>query len=226
MKNSIRIHAGLLATTAGCVRDSKPRVKIDPTHPHIKAATNTVNIATAADNKAEATRRRMLDQWNEVAELARARGVHTPAVERFHNEMALLLAVTPDPAATLDRLLQVFTRERAKNTPGACHVYPGLCTSVDGEDGNEVDEHGRHYDHGGRTISVPGLENEHDPEIWAEFIHLSSSTPKIGFMGADLTPAQVREKAAQLRQFADEADALADQVDVAIAAAEQAGGDR
>lgn len=94
-----------------------------------------------------------------------------------------------------------------------CHVYPGLCTSVDGEAGDQVDEHGRHYDHGGRTISVPGLENEHDPEIWAEFIHLSSSTPKIGFMGADLTPAQVREKAAQLRQFADEADALADQVE-------------
>lgn len=185
----------------------------------IDAETARQHTEPVAD-EVEATRRRMLDQWNEVAELAKARGVHTPAVERFHTEMALLLAVTPDPAATLNRLMQVFAREHAKNTPNACHAYPGLCTSQDGEAGDQVDEHGRHIDHGGRTISVPGLEIADDPEIWAEFIHLSSSTPKIGFMGADLTPAQVREKAAQLRKFADEVDALADQVDVAVAAAE------
>lgn len=31
--NSIRIHAGLLATNAGCVQNTRPRIKIDPTHP-------------------------------------------------------------------------------------------------------------------------------------------------------------------------------------------------
>ncbi|MEH0627877.1 hypothetical protein [Streptomyces stelliscabiei] len=33
MTNSIRIHAGLLSTTAGCVQNTRPRIKIDPTHP-------------------------------------------------------------------------------------------------------------------------------------------------------------------------------------------------
>lgn len=193
---------GLMATPAvPCIlagQATKPRIK--------------------AEDKVEATRRRMLDQWNQVADLAKARGVHTPAVERFHDEMALLLAVTPDPAATLDRLLTVFARERAKNTPNACHVYPGLCVSVDGEDGDQVDEHGRHFDHGGRAITVPDSKCPGDPEIWAEFCHVSAGTPHIGFMGEALTTGQAREKAAQLRKFADEMDALADQVDVSLAA--------
>ncbi|MFE7652486.1 hypothetical protein ACFU6M_06095 [Streptomyces bottropensis] len=170
------------------------------------------------EDETEATRSRILDQWNEVAELAKARGTHTPAVKRFHDEMALLLAVTPDPAATLDRLLCVFARERAKTAPNACHVYPGLCVSVDGEDGDQVDEHGRHFDHGGRTLTVPSSTCPEDPDIWAEFLHVSAGTPHIAFMGETLTTAQAREKAAQLRKFADEMDALADQVDVSLAA--------
>lgn len=179
-----------------------------------------VKVAQFIDeDEVEATRRRMLDQWNEVAELAKTRGVHTPAVERFHDEMALLLAVAPDPAATLDRLLLVFAREHAKNTPDACHVYPGLCVIKDGENGDSVDANGRHFDHGGRAITVPDSKCPEDPEIWAEFCHVSSGTPPhIGFMGSDLTTAQAREKAAQLRKFADEMDQLADQVDVALAA--------
>ena len=172
------------------------------------------------EHEPDTTRRRILDQWSEFAELGKTRGIHTPAVERFHNEVALLLAVTPDPVATLDRVLCVFARERAKNTPGACTVYPGLCTSVDGEDGDEVDENGHHFDHGGRTYYVPGSEISDDPEIWATFTHLSGSTPRIGFMGEDLTTGQAREKAAQMRKLADEMDALADQVDVAVAATE------
>lgn len=178
-----------------------------------------VNVAEFInEDEDEATRSRILDQWNQVADLAKARGTHTPAVKRFHDEMALLLAVTPNPAATLDRLLAVFARERAKNTPNACHVYPGLCVTVDGEDGDQVDEHGRHYDHGGRTITVPDSKCPEDPEIWAEFVHVSAGAPRIGFMGEDLTTVQAREKAAQLRKFADEMDALADQVDVSLAA--------
>ncbi|KND40100.1 hypothetical protein [Streptomyces stelliscabiei] len=176
------------------------------------------------EDGAEATRRRMLDTWNEVADLAKARGVHTPAVERFHDEMALLLAVAPNPAATLDRLMQVFARERAKSAPNACHVYPGLCIVEDGESGDAVDEHGRHYDHAGHSYTVPSATRREDPEIWAEFVHVSAGTPHIGFMGETLTPAQAREKAVHLRKFADEMDALADQVEVAVVAAEQVAG--
>ncbi|MGW1669036.1 hypothetical protein [Streptomyces sp. NPDC002324] len=51
MKNSIRIHAGLLATTAGCVRNTRPRIKIDPTHPRadrpLADDTHTTNKAVA-----------------------------------------------------------------------------------------------------------------------------------------------------------------------------------
>lgn len=179
-----------------------------------------VNVGQFIDeDEVEATRSRILGQWNEVADLAKARGTHTPAVKRFHDEMALLLAVAPDPAATLDRLLQVFAREHAKNTPDACHVYPGLCIVKDGENGDSVDANGRHFDHGGRAITVPDSKCPEDPEIWAEFCHVSAGTPAhIGFMGSDLTTAQAREKAAQLRAFADEMDQLADQVDVALAA--------
>ncbi|MBE4799950.1 hypothetical protein [Streptomyces caniscabiei] len=101
--------------------------------------------------------------------------------------------------------------------PALCHVYPGLCTTRDGEQFDDVDENGRHIDHGSDAIGVPGLEVEGDPEIWANFIHLSASTPKIGFMGHDLTPEQARTKARELRQFADELDDLADQTATACA---------
>lgn len=65
MKKSIRIHAGLLATTAGCVRNTKPRVTVDPTHPRVDtpAADDTritykagaLYIAAAAYDEALAT---------------------------------------------------------------------------------------------------------------------------------------------------------------------------
>jgi hypothetical protein len=101
---------------------------------------------------------------------------------------------------------------------GACTVYPGLCTITDGEDGTNGGEDGRHFDHGSHAIGVPGLEVEGDPEIWAEFTHISAGTPPhIGFMGFDLTPDQARVKARELRQFADELDVLADQTATALA---------
>lgn len=46
MSNSIRIHAGLLASTAGCVRNAKPRVKVDPTHPRIDAPLSDDTLIT------------------------------------------------------------------------------------------------------------------------------------------------------------------------------------
>lgn len=94
-----------------------------------------------------------------------------------------------------------------------CPVYPGLCTVTDGEDRINADENGRHFDHTGRTITVPSDTRPEDPEIWAAFVHCSASVPKIGFMSEDLTTGQAREKAQQLRQFADQMDELADQVE-------------
>ena len=102
--------------------------------------------------------------------------------------------------------------------PNPCHMYPGLCTTQDGEPGDVVDEDGRHVDHGSDVRFVPGLEipGDGDPEIWAQFTHLSAGKPPhIGFMGHDLTPEQARTKAHELRQFADELDVLADKVAVA-----------
>lgn len=93
-----------------------------------------------------------------------------------------------------------------------CPVYPGLCTVTDSTDRINADEDGRHFDHAGRTITVPSSTNPEDPAIWAAFVHCSTSVPKIGFMSEDLTTDQAREKAQQLRKFADEMDALADQV--------------
>lgn len=99
-----------------------------------------------------------------------------------------------------------------------CTVYPGLCTVTDGQDGTNTDENGQHFDHGSDAIGVPGLEVEGDPEIWAQFTHVSAGTPPhIGFMGFDLTPEQAHDKATELRRFADDLDHLADQVHVARA---------
>ncbi|MEU3982534.1 hypothetical protein AB0F77_20970 [Streptomyces sp. NPDC026672] len=96
-----------------------------------------------------------------------------------------------------------------------CHVYPGLCDRKDGEDGDQVGADGRHFDHGGSTITVPSGDCPDDPVIWAEFVHVSGGTPKIGFPGErDLSPQQARVKAQQLHAFADALTTLADQVEV------------
>jgi hypothetical protein len=98
----------------------------------------------------------------------------------------------------------------------SCHMYPGLCVRIDGEEGEAVDENGRHFDHGSYAYTVPSGEMpEDDPEIWAEFVHVSSGVPHISFMGEDLAPDQAHEKANQMRKFADELDELAYQVQVA-----------
>ncbi|CAM5536835.1 hypothetical protein [Streptomyces canus] len=117
---------------------------------------------------------------------------------------------TPDPRDQ---------RAREHPEPAApCHLYPGLglCTSIDGEAGDEVDADGRHVDHGGQAITVPSGEMpDEDPAIWAEFAHLSDSTPRLRFMGEVITPDQAYERADQLRKFANELDELAYRVRVA-----------
>lgn len=173
----------------------------------------------AADDDCVGTAYSILVGLDEMRRLAQARGIYTPAMDAFMNEVSRLVAASPDPAATFDEVLNVISRERAK-TAQPCHVYPGLCTAQDADAGDAVDERGRHYDHGGDSHYVPGLEipEDGDPEIWAAFTHLSAGTPCIGFMGFDLTPAQARVKAQEMRRFADEVDALANQVEAAVAA--------
>jgi hypothetical protein len=132
--------------------------------------------------------------------------------------MATPAALAPCLQADQDRkpVIKVdLTRPRVAE-PTPCHMYPGLCTTRDGEDGDAVDEDGRHVDHGSDAISVPGLEVEGDPEIWAQFTHVSAgSPPHIGFMAVDITPEQAHVKARELRQFADQLDDLADKVAIA-----------
>lgn len=139
---------------------------------------------------------------------------HDAAFVRF---LGNRMAATPAARERAEQPPADGAREHSE--PTTCHMYPGLCVQQDGEDGDSVDENGRHVDHGGRTYSVPCPETPDDPQIWAEFVHLSTSTPHIGFMGESLTPGQTYEKAAQLRRFADELDHLADQVHVARALA-------
>ncbi|MDX2948176.1 hypothetical protein PV383_37295 [Streptomyces caniscabiei] len=184
------------------------------------ATPNPQDQRATADNRVSAAYN-ILVGLDEMRRRAQDNGTYTPAMKAFMDEVTRLVATSPDPAATFDEVLNVISRERAKNTTQPCHVYPGLCTAVDGEDGNEVDENGRHYDHGGDMHFVPGLEipGDGDPEIWAAFTHVSGGTPWIGFMGFDLTPEQARVKAQEMRQFADEVDALADQVETAVAKA-------
>lgn len=98
-------------------------------------------------------------------------------------------------------------------TGTVCPDYPGLCAVTDGKDRTNVDENGRHFDHAGRSYTVPSAAHPEDPPIWAEFVHVSAGTPHIGFMGESLTPDQARVKTRQLRKFADELDALADQAE-------------
>jgi hypothetical protein len=47
MTNSIRIHAGLLADTAGCVTNARPRVKVDLTHPRFDTPADADQRTTA-----------------------------------------------------------------------------------------------------------------------------------------------------------------------------------
>ncbi|MFM9593375.1 hypothetical protein ACKI1O_28805 [Streptomyces scabiei] len=126
-----------------------------------------------------------------------------------------LTSETPNPREQRDpaEASQALAAE-----PTTCTVYPGLCTVTDGQDGTNTDENGQHFDHGSDAIGVPGLEVEGDPEIWAQFTHVSAGTPPhIGFMGFGLTPEQAHDKATELRRFADDLDHLADQVHVARA---------
>ncbi|MDX2552784.1 hypothetical protein [Streptomyces stelliscabiei] len=193
--------------------------------PNGSTTTSTSSTPTdqhATDDTRVGAAYNLLVQWDEIRHLAQARGIYSPAMDAFMNEVSQLVAASPDPTATFEEVLNIISRERAKNTTQPCHVYPGLCTAVDGEDGNEVDENGWHYDHGGDMHFVPGLEipGDGDPEIWAAFTHVSGGTPWIGFMGFDLTPEQARVKAHEMRRFADEVDDLADQVETAVAVAQ------
>lgn len=156
---------------------------------------------------------------------------YLPALTAECERHRLTLQLTDDPnfdlpvIETIDGVRTFLVRSDALGIAldelrlgGSCTVYPGLCTSIDGEDGDQTDENGRHFDHGSHAIGVPGLEVEGDPEIWAEFTHVSAGTPPhIGFMGFDLTPDQARVKAREMRQFADELDTLADRVATARA---------
>lgn len=142
---------------------------------------------------------------------------HIPAVTlgtTGHLPHLVQTAEAPRPRA--DQIDTNGAREHAEPTP--CHMYPGLCVTQDGEDGDQVDQHGRHFDHGGKAITVPSARYPNDPEIWAEFTHCSGSTPQIGFMSESFTPDQAREKAQQLRQFADDLDNLADRTEAAVRA--------
>ncbi|MBT2673975.1 hypothetical protein J7E95_24770 [Streptomyces sp. ISL-14] len=226
--------------TTKCVYDGTPAVRVDTGQLGNRYGL-CASCATAEDNSAaaEAATARAAEQFR----------ANNPDVAREHpahddTDLTAVIAALPDAIdqAMRETLPDEYTPElasaiaadmtaRLTNTPdhaepALCYLYPGLCDRIDGEDGDAVDANGRHFDHGGNTLTVPSGEMPYDdPEIWAEFVHISGGTPHIGFMGEHLAPDEARLKARQLREFADAMDALADQVDAAIADA-PAGGSR
>jgi hypothetical protein len=132
-----------------------------------------------------AVRDRMLSQWGEFRSLARERGTATPAMEKFMDEVALLISVSPDPQATVDAVIDVISRERAKNR--ACRTY-AWCDST-----------GPHYDHGRHETGI----------VAYGATHLSEGQPTL-YVGQDeFPPGQAAAKAAELRAVADRIEAMA-----------------
>ncbi|MDW8805604.1 hypothetical protein P1P68_12630 [Streptomyces scabiei] len=234
---NIRFHTGLLAlapaitcmATPGKARRKHTSPAIDPAadrlineavtanHPHMRPSTS--RPTTVCGCGAPAVR-------VDTGQLGNRYGVCFDCAQDWQY-VSVRREDAPQVAALARSLYLAAARQAADATPTeptTCTVYPGLCTAVDGEDGDTVDEHGRHVDHAGATLSIPGHDIPDDPNVWAYFLHLSDSTPKIGVMGDDLTPAQAHQRAAELRRFADGLDALA--VQVAAVCTEQAGDDQ
>ncbi|MCX4906842.1 hypothetical protein [Streptomyces sp. NBC_00878] len=160
----------------------------------------------AAEAEREATRRSLLDDWKKVGDLHRERGTYTPAVENFYNEVALLVSVSPDPAATFDTLLNVISSENAKRnkTTAECPVWPGICTDT-------APGHFDHFNHEHRVLDKSG-----NPLLDVGFVQLSdlggNSPAKIYVRGEDFAPEEIPAKTAELRRLLDTADAMAEKV--------------
>lgn len=58
----------------------------------------------------------LLVQWDEMRRRAQDNGTYTPAMNAFMDVVSRLVATSPDPAATFEEVLNVISRERAKNT--------------------------------------------------------------------------------------------------------------
>ncbi|MGW1609444.1 hypothetical protein ACWCQZ_08600 [Streptomyces sp. NPDC002285] len=143
----------------------------------------------------EDIRRRMLAQWDGFRQLTRTQGTATPATEKFMDEMALILSVSPDPTGTLDAIIDTLARDRVKNQ--GCRVYTWC------------GETGPHYDHVSPDATV--VDTLGDTVIDARILHLSESGPSISIGQSDFTPEQALTKAAELRRFADKVERLAEQ---------------
>lgn len=137
MTNSIRIHAGLLSTTAGCVHDTKPRVTIDPTHPRAdeqhtnalaaalyiaqygyKLAATSPNPAARLDDMCDA----VADLWDEI----------TPRLPKKFAGTGLQFAETMR-AAVADRLWAYTVVEQARADVGSDsygYVFDVLANSL------------------------------------------------------------------------------------------------
>jgi hypothetical protein len=79
-----------------------------------------------------------------------------------------------------------------------CPVYPQWCS-----------EAGDHYDHSGYGHEVPSKDADEEPLIVAGLIHISGSQLYVNIAGEDLTAAEARVKAKELREMAAAVDAMA-----------------
>lgn len=202
MKNSIRNHIGLMATPAeACVQNTKPRVKVDPTHPRAEqtAARDLAEHIDAAKGPDGLARL--------VAALPRVvdRAMQTTLPHKYSPELAEAIA-----AQVIANLTGVTS------TP--CPVYRDCADTNPG-----------HFDHFTHDIKV--LDDSDGSTILDAGMVANSGSDRhviVYLRNAEFTdPAKVREKTAEVRAFLDRVDELADRVFADHQArAEQAGGDR
>lgn len=200
MKNSIRIHAGLLADTAGCVRNTRPRIKVDLTRRAEQTAARDLADHIDATKGPEGLAR-LVAALPDVVDHA----MQTALPHRYTPELAEAIAADVIARLTGDTTMPcpVF-RDCADTTPGHYDHHTGDTKVLDDTDGSTILDAGMVANSGSDRHAIVYLRN-------AEFTD----------------PAAVRAKTAEVRAFLDEVDALADRVFAdQHARAEQAGGNR
>ncbi|MGW4876577.1 hypothetical protein ACWEPI_08475 [Streptomyces sp. NPDC004262] len=128
-------------------------------------------------------------------------GLGDSNTDAYYETVIRIVSESPDPKATVAEIAQVLTREY--NRPSSkCRQFPDWCI-----------ETGPHYDHVGQDITIASPQG--DTVLDARILYLSGGTPSVCISEGDFTPTQARHAAAELRQFADKVEALAEHAEKA-----------
>ncbi|MET8824764.1 hypothetical protein ABZX40_17840 [Streptomyces sp. NPDC004610] len=131
-----------------------------------------------------------------------AAGLGSAALDAFYDLFVKAVAGSSDPDATVSEMVQLIARENDR--AARCRLHPDWCVQT-----------GPHYDHESASVEVVDTKGETMLDAFA--LHFSESTPGVCIGESDFTAEQARDKAAELRRFADRVDELAAHVDKASA---------